>query len=341
MLQSKWLSSALSVAILGSVLLGGCKKENGIDNNSIIRTPFTLYYTDEQGSLYNTNDGEKTKNIFPPDGFIIKSVITSGTNILFVKNNAHLSLNNGQNFNITDYAVIKDKPFQSLMLDVPDHGRIYLAVNTGNPSDKGIKYSEDTGKTWTIDINWDASLNDAPIQSFAQLKNNELYAWNNVNQVLYQRIGKAGLWTQVVPVVTLPAGGDYFLSRINNTLIATDYNGTNGVSYSNDGGINWAQYAGLPNVKLHACAAPFDLDLFVGTEGMGIWKLQPGGVFVPRNSGLENNTEVYGIVGKSDAYKNEALRQYIFSATSDGLYRSQDGGNNWVQVKPGNLRGLY
>ena len=98
MLQGKWLRTLAIGAALCSILTQGCKKENGIDNNNVISTPYALYYTDNQGAMFNTNDGLHGKIIFNTDGVLQRSIAVSGNNLLFVKHNVHLSIDNGNNF---------------------------------------------------------------------------------------------------------------------------------------------------------------------------------------------------------------------------------------------------
>ena len=88
MLQGKWLRSiTMATALCGILAQSSCKKENGIDNNNVISTPYALYYSDGNGALFNTNDGQLFKWIFKGENVPMRSIVTSGNNILFVKYN--------------------------------------------------------------------------------------------------------------------------------------------------------------------------------------------------------------------------------------------------------------
>lgn len=342
MLQVKWLRTITIAAAIGGIFLQSCKKENGIDNNNVIRTPYGLYFADNQGALYNTNDGKSIRRIFNTDGYVQRSIVTSGTNLLFVKKNVHLSTDNGDNFNPTDLSVNPKSRWESLMVDVPSHGRIYITSLNG----LGIIYSEDHGKTWKNDMDWDTGPGGTVLyapypHTIAQLKGGDLFCYNNDSQMLYRRTSKTDTWKAVAKNGLPPH--TYFLSHLNDALIATDVagTGTQGVYFSTDKGLNWTAYSGLPaDVPLMDTYAPFEQTLLVGTRGFGVYRLQSG-AFVPSSNGLPSNCIVYSITAKSDTYKNEVVKQYIYAATNAGLYRSEDGGQNWILQYDGDIRLLY
>lgn len=102
------------------MVVSSCKKSNNIDNDNILQRPYSLFVADKGGSLYVTNDGDHYRINFPVDGYIDRSLIYSGLNILFVKNNTHISTNNGVNFNVIDSFVQPRAVTQQTLLDVPD-----------------------------------------------------------------------------------------------------------------------------------------------------------------------------------------------------------------------------
>ena len=86
----------LSAALL--IFLAGCSRNNGINNNQIIETPYSLYFSDSAGALFYTNDGRKIVKVFSPDGQPGKAIVTSGNYILWCKDNIMFSVNDGRNF---------------------------------------------------------------------------------------------------------------------------------------------------------------------------------------------------------------------------------------------------
>lgn len=328
----------LAFAFLALTATQSCKKSNGIDNNTVIKKPYGLYIGANNGELLNTTDGINFRTLFGVDRYPYRAITTSGPNILFVKANVHISENNGQNFNVIyrNFA----NPFamwQSMILTSESHGRVYVAST--DPASRGVAYSDDNGKTWRADGKWDEGIMGGGISSFAQLKNGPLFAFSDMNDSLYIRDNKDDDWSHFPRDRQQPEGTSY-LSRFNNTLLLTDLLGVQGVHWSNDSGKNWTKYSGLPNRPLLATNAPFDRVLLVGTDSMGIYRLE-NGRFVASNNGLENFTTVYAIAGKEDVYKNGIEKKYIYIATDKGLYRSEDLGFTWALMLEGDFGAVY
>lgn len=311
--------------------MSGCRKENGIDNNNVISTPYALFFADSEGSIYKTNDGNTFSQVTYSDGYSPRSLLITGNHILMVKHNVFLSKDDGRNFNPVDTAANKDVPWQNLMLDVPSHNRIYLA----STELYSVKYSEDKGMTWVADEKWDTAIinNYTPmVQSFAQTQDNNLFAWSNKDTVLFKRTGAGEEWKKVNINSGLPASNRWRLGSFANQLLLTDTAGLLGVRYSNDGGLNWNQYLGLPTTRrVLSVAAPFDETLLVGTDSLGMYRLE-GGLLIPSNNGLDDYTSVYGFAAKKDFYKVGVEKKYVYAATSTGLYRSEDNGRNWIKM---------
>ncbi len=333
----------LAFIALSVVAVTGCKRENGIDNDTVIKKPYSLYFGDNSGALQHTNTGDTSRLIFASDGFPIRALETSGENIVFVKRNVHLSQDNGKNFNPTDSSVNAFylsldaqlgkpyTPWPSIILDVPEHGKLYLSSVKG----KGIIFSEDHGVTWKVDDNWDQFLNPSFHTSIARLSNGKVFIHNYSSDSLYVRDNGGDSWSYVHINTMLPKGS-WFLSSFNNALVATDITGANGVWFSVNEGKDWSQYSGLPTGILYSTAAPFNSTLLVGTDGKGIYRLQ-GSQFVPSNNGLDDNTTVYSIAAKEQIFKNEISRKFIYLATSTGVYRSEDNGHNWSKSFEGHF----
>lgn len=341
-MRKYYLFCKLAFAGIFMLFLHSCKKENGIDNETVVKKPYGLFIGDREGQLLNTTDGDYYKTLFSPDGYPSRAITTSGENILWVKNNVHLSVNNGKNFNPTYQSLqfipfLKEPmPWPQIILNVPSHARVYVASLLG----KGIAYSEDNGSIWKTDMEWENGVVGGDISSFAQLGNGVLFAHSWRNDSLYRRKDASAQWSWVEPINGLPAG-PFYITSMNNTLVATDVSGVNGLWMSQDEGVNWSRIPGLPTDKiLYTTHAPFNQTLLVGTDSAGVYRLENTG-FVPSNFGLEDYTVVYAIKAKNNIYKNEANKEYVYLATDKGLYRSDDLGRNWYLVKPGHYVALY
>lgn len=343
-MRKSYLIYKLGVAVLFAAAFQSCKKENGIDNDTVIKKPYGLYIGTDQGALLNTNDGMNYKTIFPPDGFKSRALVTSGMNILWAKGNLHMSADNGRNFNPTYFDInnfyLQVQPYfpwQPIILSANDQNRVYVSSRVG----RGIAISDDNGKTWKNEDQFDDGIANTLFTSFTQLSNGAIFAHNLSNDSLYKKDNKGDKWSYKPAQDALPATGAFVLGHNTNKLLAMDVTGQSGVYFSDDEGLKWQAYTGLPaNRLLYAIAAPFDAVTLVGTDSMGVYRLENGN-FVPSNNGLDDWTVVYAIVGKEDVYKNETNKRYIYIATNKGLYRSEDMGMNWQLVKEGSYVALY
>lgn len=328
----------LALSVFG-VATQSCNKNNGIDNNRVITKPYTLYVVDSQGAIFNTNDGlDYKKTIFPPDGLNPVSLATSGENIIMVKSgNVFVSEDEGAHFNLVEVIPSPSGFHQSVVIDVPSFDkRVYIGSATG------VSYSADHGvkNSWRPDNS--TVLNGAVITSFTQLMDGKLIAYDDVNKKFYRLDDLGSNWV-VANGSGFPGGGQFFISHYANTVVAADMSGTSGVWYSNDNGNSWSQYAGVPTgVRIYSAYSPFEKVLLLGLEGQGVLRLPLGSTtFQPANNGLDNNTIVRAITAKSNSYKNDSRKPYVYIATNTGVYRSEDNGENWIKVKSGNFTTIY
>jgi len=335
----------LGLAALFAVALQSCQKENGIDNETVVKKPYGLYIGTDMGALLNTNNGIDYKTVFPPDGFKSRALVTSGMNLIWVKGNVHLSEDNGRNFNPTYFQTYSFYlqvqpyfPWQSVILSATNQNRVYLSSIEG----RGVVYSDNNGKTWNVDTLFDHGINNNRVTSFTQLQNGTIFMHNLFNDSIYRKDNKDDRWSHAnrdsIGLSSIPHL--YYLSHIGNDLLTVDLTGNTGVFRSSNNGVSWTQLTGLPDRLLYTAVAPFDQTLLVGTDSAGVYRLE-GNQFVPSNAGLEDYTVVYAIAGKEDIYKNDVAKRYVYIATNKGLYRSEDYGRNWSLVKEGSFVALY
>lgn len=153
-----------------------CRKTNAIENNTVVETPYSLYFSDTSGAVFVTNDGKTSTIVFAPDGKTCRSVITSSTNILFAKYNLYFSSNNGQNFNQafdslntssvynaggTGSVAINGLPIdfdQTMLINLPTWGNRDYAICgyykvSGGINYMGLVHSDDNGApgSWGLD----------------------------------------------------------------------------------------------------------------------------------------------------------------------------------------------
>lgn len=340
--------------IIPSVLLGAlslcigftsCKKEStlGIDNDQVIKIPYSLYMADSAGAVLNTNDGIHFSNLFPPDGYRPTLLLVSGDNLMMLKQNLHLSVNGSRDFNPVYFHVNKF-PWQTMAYDYPEQGRIYITSTEG----KGISYSSDNGLTWQVDNSWVADNLLPPnfeISSFSGLSDGDLFAYSNIGNVLFKKQGQTGNWTPVTTQGSFPINpSEYYLTSNNNTLFLIDHKGIGGVWYSQDEGVHWTKFnqGELPTGTQYLCALSPNggTSLLIGTDSMGVYQTQNGG-FIRTSGGLLKHIASYSFAEKENYYKNNAVKTYIYLGTSNGLYRSEDYGTTWYILTSGVLNQKY
>jgi hypothetical protein len=342
-MKGKRLWGTLSLLAMAALTLQSCKKENGIDNNNVIKKPYVLYLSDARGNIFSTNNGDDYKTVFPGDGIPIRGLITSKQNILMVKDKVlFFSDNGGKSFNPylpANMIIPTTIPWSYFMINSEDQDRVYITNLMGVG---GMSYSQYNGKSFDADTNWKA---DTPYtaESVTQLDNKKVFVYSLSGSLhgiskLYRRNSKDEPFE---PVPTnLPSTNKFYLTHSADLLIATDYEGTEAAWYSGDEGKTFKKYSGLPVTLLYATHAPFGKVILIGTKGLGVYKFD-GSSFVPTNSGISPGTSVYSITSKANIYKNDVNREYIFLATSTGIYRSEDMAKSWVKVKTGDHRIVY
>jgi hypothetical protein len=157
------------VFVAGS--MHSCRRSNGIDNNNVIQTPFSLLFSDTAGALFNTNDGRNYNGVlFSPDGKSCRAIATSGVNILWAKKNLYYSNNDGKNFNssydslLSFAAVTCDGQVlntnQSMLLNIPKWDNRVYTISDSKDAGKnwlGVLHSDNFGNpgSWALDGSYD------------------------------------------------------------------------------------------------------------------------------------------------------------------------------------------
>lgn len=159
----------LTIALLAVIVsIYSCtKKVNGINNDQVIATPYSLFFSDTSGALFNSNDGKTIQHtLFKGDGFPCRAICVAHDNILWAKNNLYLSTNNGVNFNHS-YDSLTSFPFfacnnlalnlnQSMIINIPEWNMVYTVANYPSTTENflGVVFSLYSGTrgTWWTDL---------------------------------------------------------------------------------------------------------------------------------------------------------------------------------------------
>jgi len=157
------LAIVLLITLITSI--NSCKKVNGVDNDTVVETPFSLLFSDSAGAVYNSTDGKTiSKTIFEADGYPCRAICVSYDNILLVKKNLYISTNNGLNFNhsfdsVGSYPGNACNGFpldlnQSMIVNIADWNALYVVNDCYIPNNYlGVSYSLYAGAQgdWYID----------------------------------------------------------------------------------------------------------------------------------------------------------------------------------------------
>ncbi len=329
-MQSGFIRIAFFSGILSALTFVGCKTEypESIDNDSVIKIPYSVYAASNEGEVIQSNDGENFTRRFPPDGVAPTQLCASGNNVFMVKTHLHMSTNNGKNFNPV-FKTVRLAPWQNIVYNFPKQERVYVASFTG----RGIFYSEDNGVTWLEDDWADGVPSLFEASSFAGIDNGNLFSYSNISNISFRKEGKTGVWTPVSSITFLPVDNSlYYISSTGNTLYLTDYNGIGGVWSSEDEGVSWVRFTQgdlTPAAKITATVSPYGgKTCVVSTEENGIFYINEHELFA-RATGLKSGSKVHSLSRKVNIYKDDTVKVYLFAATSTGLYRSEDGGKTW------------
>lgn len=355
----------LMIAIL-AMIQTSCEKYNQIDNSTTVKTPFVLYVGGYQGTLHKMNDLVYFTNLFPTDNSTVRQILVADTMLLYIKENFYHSKNDGKAFQISnlgpDYVIRHLDQFYKYYLPNtavyhPDSNIIYLCCDSrgdGLPNltrqtglgNLVLKYSTDNGQTFVNETRWQAPDPQIGATSVTRLENGHLFIIRDSANLYRKLPGQS--WAKIpqgvtgTPAKPLPTDTTiWYITNRFNTLLAIDYTGQAGVWYSLDEGLTWDKTVGLPKKEILFGKQPFGpgTDFFVGLDSAGVFRLD-GNAFVSVSAGIPWYAKVSYMEGKRVVYRTDESRYYLFCATDQGLFISENYGSDWKLFRNGNYSTL-
>jgi len=341
------------IALAAFTLQGCVTRTENLDNLNVITKPYSLHFADTAGLIYSTYDGQRFNVFSNTNGIAVEAIMTSGPNVLMRTangTNIFVSESDGDNttFN-TKFTDVNPAAFgPTMMINLPGYydsaGKKYDRVYVAAAGGKGIAYQDYNGhldSAWLYSRDTLLGVFGNKVTSFAKLENGAVVAFDNDSRRLWIKPDYATQWIFKAAIGLPAAGGDrmFIIAQKNDILAVVHMGGTDfGVYRSTDQGDNFTKLpdimlAGDPVKDITAAAAPFGKVLVVCTRDNGIWRLSGQGVWEPSSVGLKFGTRVYAISAKDNVFKNDRKGEYVFVATSDGIYRSDDLGQTWVRLE--------
>lgn len=331
------------VAIAALSLSACVTRTENLDNLNVITKPYSLLFADEHGTLYSTYDGSAFSVLATSSGVPVMGLATTDKYILMRPNPGILTVDDGgegrnHNFNPTYFNV---NPFSfgpSFVLNIPDYSdtgavkrdRIYLASDKNG----GLAYNDSNAQTktsWYFET--DTALTGS-VTSLTQLDNGAIIAFDDIGRTVDIKVNLGTLWRSQSAQGLPGAGtGRMFVISMKNDIYAvmTADPANGGVWRSTDQGHTFSQLPTGPTDITCAIGA-FDKVLIVGTQSGGVYRLSGQGAWESSSIGLKSGIIIYGLAYKSNKFKNGKSGEYIFAATNDGVYRSDNLGQNWVRL---------
>lgn len=171
-MRKSFLFLTLGFVAVALVTIHSCtKRVNGINNDQVIETPYSLYFSDTAGTLYSTNDGKTAKIIFKADGYPCRAICTDNGNVLWAKRHLYYSTN-GKNFNhsydsLTSYNFMACNGLwlnlnQSMIIDIPSWSKSFTCSDYPATSENYLGIVCNTHQAGKIGYWW-PELPDTPV----------------------------------------------------------------------------------------------------------------------------------------------------------------------------------
>lgn len=322
-----------------------------------------IYAVTGTGKVIKSTDGGsswvRSDSGMPTDACVYTLAIDSvNTQTIYAGTNGGMiykSTNSGGIWSAVNTSLSLGVSIYSLAIDSVNPQTIYAGSSAGS-----VFKTSDGGLTWT-DIYSDQLGGSVNVLTIDPANNQVIYAGTGSGSIFKSSNGgsgwmlfSSGLSGGTVSAIAIdPIDTDVIyageLSASLFQLGAFVGVGDGGVFKSSDGGGSWALAVnGITNCYIQALAInPTNSQVIYAGGNNSIYRSTNGGVsWIAINSGMtsnfvnalaidQNNTQVIYAGTGFDSGSFQGLLTSVVSSTSDGVYKTTDGGNTWAQCNTG------
>ncbi len=321
----------------------GCKKES-ISNKDAVTFPHALFFGTDKGEVWNTNDGVNYRSYFTVDNTIVYDIIKA-KEFMFYSNEYVYKFEDPDNGNLVYpgtggqyYSFFNNMHYSA------EEERIYIPIS-GNTSP--VAYSDDYGENWNYYSSQD---------SFSDGSNHADYGYN------IKEIDSVGIYFigSDEKVYSKPFGREFWTRR-NITNLQLNTAGLNQMTSTGDKLVFWnvftdfvtqdiqvvdpASHAVIksiapPSVGIILTIVPRDENYLYLCTSDGLIGLNLTTSIYEIYSGDIDGLTIYDVSIQQTTYRSGNVHTFIYAATSEGLYLSEDDGVSFTKVYDGFITSL-
>ncbi len=261
----------------------------GISQRTWIPAPGEPGYTPERYAEYQKGDLDAVR-LQPDGGVVLEEHIwrtPGGSNV-----GKEIGIHNTNDFHYDEDRSVLNC---ARVTRGPYRGDLYITTNHGVTMVQGLTYNSHRHPAWYIDINGQPTLQAPPVHALGIAPNGDVLVANEGMAGILVPDGKIEDWDRDLgsdgPVPWKFKGfndvlgaGDYHLWRAFEQVTSGRYYlgsaefGVWAMTPKSHSAGSWSKLAGLPTDHILSLKATDDGALYIGTNGAGLWRLEPDGV---------------------------------------------------------------
>ncbi len=346
-MQKKLVGNLLmgTAGILLVLFVSSCRKES-LSNKDAVKFPHSVFLGTDKGEIWNTNDGVNFRSYFTVDNTQVYDVIKVGEK-MFYANSYIYRFDNEDNGNLvypkaSNYG--EYNPYLNNLHYCATEDRVYVPLFFGSSP---ITYSDDHGVTWNGTSSADSfstkpNVPDAAL-NIKEINGRGLYMLTD-DQKVFRKDYFRDYWTlQPISGIGLQFGGLNQMASTGDKLV-----------FWNVEGLLLNQKIQIVNPSTHAVVK--EINPPIATYLFTIVARDENYVYLCTSSGLigldlttliyKNFTSdipdanIYDVSIQKTTYRSDNVRNYMYVATSEGLYLSENEGESFHKIFEGAVYSL-